>query len=121
LNCLGDALLGIIPFTDPVPMATVLHRALETRCENFFLTSRLKSPFRSKRIFMRSLFENRILLAQFLVLYRAYRQITIPQDQMIREVIAYDLFNSSHTCCISAFVQVLFHMIPLKLMILAWP
>jgi hypothetical protein len=40
---------------------------------------------------------------------------------MIREVIAPGLFNRSHTCYISAFVQVLFHIIPLKLMILTWP
>jgi hypothetical protein len=80
LNCLGDALFNIIPSTDPVPMATVLHRALETCYEKFFLTSGLKSPFCSKRIFMHSLFESRILLARFLVLYRAYRQITIPQS-----------------------------------------
>jgi ubiquitin C-terminal hydrolase len=40
---------------------------------------------------------------------------------MIREVIAPGLFNPSHTCYINAFVQVLFHIIPLKLMILAWP
>jgi hypothetical protein len=80
LNCFGDALPDIIPFTDPVPMATVLHQALKTCCGNFFLTSRLKSPFRSKRIFMHSLFESRILLAQFLASYRAYRQITIPNQ-----------------------------------------
>jgi hypothetical protein len=125
LNCLGDALPDINPFTDPVPLTTVLHRPLETCCEKCFLTSGLMSPFRSKSIFMHSLVETRILLARFLVLYRAYRHITIPesipQDQMIREVIAPRLFNPSHTCCINAFVQVLFHIIPLKLMILAWP
>jgi hypothetical protein len=125
LNCLGDALPDFIPFTDPVPMATVLHWAFETCYENFLLTSELKSPFHSKRIFMYSLTETRILLTRFLVLYRACQEIPIPlsirQDQMIREVIAPGLFNPSHTCYINASVQVLFHIIPLKLMILAWP
>jgi hypothetical protein len=105
-------------------MASVLHRALETCCEKFFLTSGLRSPFRSKRIFMHSLFESRILLSRFLVLCRAYRYITIPQsipqDQMIRQVIALGFCNPLHTCSISAFVHVLFHIIPLK-HILAWP
>jgi hypothetical protein len=72
LNSLGDALLDIIPFTDPVPMATVPHRAFEIWCEKLFLTSGLKSPFRSRRIFMHSPFESRILLARFVVLYRTY-------------------------------------------------
>jgi hypothetical protein len=45
LNFLGDALPDFIPFTDPVPMATVLHRALETCYGKFFLTSGLKSHF----------------------------------------------------------------------------
>jgi hypothetical protein len=40
---------------------------------------------------------------------------------MIREVIAPGLFNPFHSCYINAFVQVLFHILPLKLMILAWP
>jgi hypothetical protein len=40
---------------------------------------------------------------------------------MIREVIAQGLFNPSPICDINAFVQVLFHIIPLKFMILAWP
>jgi hypothetical protein len=39
LNCLGHGLPEIIPFTDPVPMAAVPHRALETCDENVFLTS----------------------------------------------------------------------------------
>jgi hypothetical protein len=125
LKCLGDALPDFSPFTNPVPMATVLHRALETCYEDFLLTSGLKSLFRSRRIFMYSLAETCILLARFLVLYRAYQQIpiplSIPQDQMIRDVIAPGLFNPSHTCHINAFVQVLFHIIPLKVMILAWP
>jgi hypothetical protein len=72
LNCLGDALPDIIPFTDPVPMATDLHRALGTCCEKFFLTSGLISPFCSRRIFMHSLVESRILLTRFLGPYRAY-------------------------------------------------
>jgi hypothetical protein len=80
LNSLGDALPDIIPFTDPVPMATVLHWALETCCEKFFLISGIMSPFRSKRIFMHSLFESCILLARFLILDHAYRQITIPNQ-----------------------------------------
>jgi hypothetical protein len=42
LNCLGDALPDIIPFTDSAPMVTVLHQALETCCEKFFLASGLK-------------------------------------------------------------------------------
>jgi ubiquitin C-terminal hydrolase len=74
---------------------------------------------------MYSLAGTRILLPRFLVLYRAYQQIpiplSIPQDQMIREVTTPGLFNPSHTCYINAFVQVLFHIIPLELMILAWP
>jgi hypothetical protein len=125
LNSLGDVLPDFIPYTDPVPMATVLDRVFEPFCEEFILTSGLKLPFRSRRIFMHSLVETRIPLARFLVLYGAYRHITIPQsipqEQMIREVIAPALFNRSHTCYISVFVQVLFSMIPLKLMILAWP
>jgi hypothetical protein len=79
LNCLGDALPDFIPFTDPVPMATVLHRALEICCKKFLLTSGLKSPFRLRRICMYSLAETRILLARFLVLFRAYQLIPIPQ------------------------------------------
>jgi hypothetical protein len=40
---------------------------------------------------------------------------------MIREVTAPGLFNPSHAWDINAFVQVLFHIVSLKLMILVWP
>jgi hypothetical protein len=37
LNCLGDAFPRINPFTDHVPIATVIHRALETCRAQFLL------------------------------------------------------------------------------------
>jgi hypothetical protein len=73
---------------------------------------------------MYPLAETHILRARFLVLYGADHQVpiplSIPQDQNIREVIVCRLVNPPHALHVSPFVQGLFHIIPLKLMILAW-
>jgi hypothetical protein len=74
--------------------------------------------------FMNSLFETRILLSPFLVIYRVYRQCRIPrssQSQMIDEVIGPNLINPRNTRNFNAFVQLLFHILPFRLMIIAWP
>jgi hypothetical protein len=41
--------------------------------------------------------------------------------QMISQFIGPGLINRAHICCINAFVQVLFHILPLRYLILAWP
>jgi hypothetical protein len=40
---------------------------------------------------------------------------------MIDEVIGPGLINPRNTCYVDAFVQLLFHALPLRLMIVAWP
>jgi hypothetical protein len=40
---------------------------------------------------------------------------------MIDEVIGPGFINPRNTCSVNAFVQLLFHILPLKLMIAAWP
>jgi hypothetical protein len=40
---------------------------------------------------------------------------------MIDEMIGRDLINPRNTCYVNAFVQLLFHILPLQLMIVAWP
>jgi hypothetical protein len=73
---------------------------------------------------MNSLFETRILLSRFLLIYRVYRQYRIPRSlhsQMIDEVIGSGLINPRNTRYVNAFVQLLFHILPLRLMIIAWP
>jgi hypothetical protein len=73
---------------------------------------------------MNYFFETRILLWWFLVTYRVYRQCRLPrslQSQMIDEVIGPGLVNPRNTCDVNAFVQLLFHILPRRLMIVAWP
>jgi hypothetical protein len=78
---------------------------------------------------MHSLLESHILLARFLNLYRVYWHIQIPQsiaqfmlsDQLIQEVIGPGLINPSYTHYINALVQLIFHILPLRLLILVWP
>jgi hypothetical protein len=41
--------------------------------------------------------------------------------QMIQEVTGLGLTNPSHPCYINAFAQTLFHILPLRLIILVWP
>jgi hypothetical protein len=73
---------------------------------------------------MLSLFETHILLSQFLVLHRVYRHIqireSIVQAQLIQDVIGPHLIDPSHACYINTFVQFLFHILPLRLLMLAW-
>jgi hypothetical protein len=62
-------------------------------------------------------------LSRFPVIYRVYRQCRIPrslQSQMIDEVIGPGLINPRNPCYVNALVQLLFHILPLKLMIVAW-
>jgi hypothetical protein len=54
---------------------------------------------------------------------RVYRQCHIrqsSQSHMIYEVIRPGLINPRDTCYISAFMQLLFHILPLRLLILGW-
>jgi hypothetical protein len=72
---------------------------------------------------MNSLFETRISLSQFLVIYRLYHQCRIPrslQSRMINELIGPNLINPGNTCYVNAFVQLDIHILPLRLMIVAW-
>jgi hypothetical protein len=77
-----------------------------------------------KRPFVHSLFETRILLFWFLATYRVYRQYHIrqlPQSHMIDEVIKPGLINRRDACYVDAFMQLLFHVLPLRSLIVAWP
>jgi hypothetical protein len=77
-----------------------------------------------KQQFMNCLFETQILLSRFLVIYRVYRQCRFPrsfQSQIIDEMIGPGLINPRNTYCVNSFVQLLFHILPLTLMIVAWP
>jgi hypothetical protein len=56
--------------------------------------------------------------------YRVYRQYHIhqsSQSHMIDEVIRPGLINPRDTCYINAFIQLLFHVLPLRFLIVAWP
>jgi hypothetical protein len=105
--------------------ATVLHRIIQTCCAKFLLTTNAQSGIRGKRIFMDSFFESLILPLRFLALDRAFRQNKFPesrfQAQMIDGLIGSGLINPRCTSYIDAFVQVLSHIGPLRLMIIAWP
>jgi hypothetical protein len=73
---------------------------------------------------MNSLFKTRRLLLRFIVIYCVYRQCHIPrssQSQMIDDVIGSDLINPRNTSYVNAFVKLLFHIRPLRLLIVAWP
>jgi hypothetical protein len=63
--------------------------------------------------------------AQFFVLYRAHRQTRFPEltshFQMIQEVIGPGVTSLSHACRINAFAQTLYDILPLGLVIPAWP
>jgi hypothetical protein len=119
-NCLGD----IVPQSDisgsSAPVAMLLRRVLQTCCIKFVSVTDDRLPFRMKQQFMNSLFETWILLSRFLVIYRIYRQWRIPrslQSQMVDEVIGPGLINPRNICYVNAFVQLFFHILPLRLII----
>jgi hypothetical protein len=77
-----------------------------------------------KRPFVNSLFETRILLSEFLVTNRVYDQYHIRQSSqfhMIDEIIRPGLINARDTCYINVFMQLLFHILRLRLLIVASP
>jgi hypothetical protein len=56
--------------------------------------------------------------------YRVYRQRHICQSSQfhtIDEVIRPGPINARGACCANAFMQLLFHIPPLRLLIVAWP
>jgi hypothetical protein len=58
------------------------------------------------------------------VTYRVYRQYHIRQSSQshtIDEVIKPDLINPSDVCSVNTFMQLLYHILPLRLLIVAWP
>jgi hypothetical protein len=122
-NCLGDIVPQNYISGPSMPVAALLRRVLRTCCAKFVSVTDERLPFRMKQQFMNSLFETRILLSRFLVIYRFYRQCRIPQSlqsQMTDEVMRPGLVNSRNTCYVHAFVQFLFHILDLRLMIVAW-
>jgi hypothetical protein len=123
-NCLGDVVPQSYMSRPFVSVATLLRRVLQTYRAKFVSVTDERLPFRMKQQFVNPLFETRILLSRFLVIYRVYHQGRIPkslQSQMIDEVIGPGLINPRNTCCVNAFVQLLFHILHLRLMIVAWP
>jgi hypothetical protein len=67
----------------------------------------------------------RMVLPRFLVLYRFNRKLQLPEATFENEIMPYligpGLLNRSHLCWINAFVQRVFHILALRLIILAWP
>jgi hypothetical protein len=62
-------------------------------------------------------------LSSFLMTYRVYRQCHIHQSShshMINEVIRPGFINPRDACSVNAFIQLLFHILPLRLLIFAW-
>jgi hypothetical protein len=95
-NCLGDIVPQIHISRSPMPAATLLHRRLQTCCAEFVSVINEQLPLRLKGQFMNSLFEVRILLSRFLVIYRVYRQCRFPrssQSQTIDDVIGPGLID----------------------------
>jgi hypothetical protein len=93
----GSVLPGIDRIRARVPVATVLHRVIETCCAGFWLITKTRSILRFRRMFMQSLLESRILFSRFLLLYRVYIQIRSPepfsQSHMIDEVVGLSVIN----------------------------
>jgi hypothetical protein len=106
-NCFGDIVPQSYISGLSVPVATFLRRVLQTRCAKFVSVTDERLPFRGKQQFMNSLFEIRILLSPFLVIYRVYHQCRVPrssQFQTIDEVIGPGPINPRNTCHVDAFV-----------------
>jgi hypothetical protein len=123
-NWLQDFFLQITISEPSVPVATLLRRVLSTCYVKFVLVPDKRWPFRMKRPFANALFETRILLSEFLLTYHVYRQTHIrqsSQSHMIDEVTRPGLINPRDTCYVNAFMPSLFHILPLRLLIVAWP
>jgi hypothetical protein len=123
-DCLGNFFPQIAISGLSVPVATLLRWVLSTCRAKFVLVPDKRLPFRMKRPFVNSLFETRVLLSQFLVTYRVYWQYHIrqsSQSHMINEVIRPGLVNPRDARYVHAFMQLLFHILRLRLLIVAWP
>jgi hypothetical protein len=73
-NCLGDIIPQSYISGPSVPVAMLFRRVLQTCCAKFVSVTDERLPFRMKQQLMNSLFETRILLSRFLVIYHVYRQ-----------------------------------------------
>jgi hypothetical protein len=123
-NCLGDIILQSYISRPSVLIATLLRRVLQTCYTKFVSVTDEQLPFGMKQQFMNSLCETRILLSRFLVIYRVYRQCRIPrslQSRMIDEVIGPAFINPRNTCYVHAFLQLLFYIPSLRLLVIASP
>jgi hypothetical protein len=123
-NCLGGDSLPINTIGAPVSLATILHRSVANSVMKLSMAMK-STAIHPARIFVHLLFETRVRLSRFLVLYRFHRTFQAPEaafeNQIMRDLIGPGLLNGSYRCYINAFVQKLFHILPLRLLILAWP
>jgi ubiquitin C-terminal hydrolase len=117
-NCLGS-------IVNSVPVATIFHRLLEDRTAKFLMTMQSPSLICARTSFMELLLGTQILFSRFLVLHRIQPQIetilAMRPSTLPEEVFGSGIMNPSHPCYINAFVQVLFYILPLRLLVLAWP
>jgi ubiquitin C-terminal hydrolase len=79
--------------------------------------------FGCENIFTQSVEESPISVARFPLLDRVHSQMQLhdpfSQFDVIHQVIGRGLRNPGHACYINAFLQVLFHILRLRLLILA--
>jgi hypothetical protein len=124
INCLGPERAQIQLTQTSVSLARVLNCAIGSSSVKL-LTSMSSSGIPSKQILLQSLAQTKTLFGRYLILYRAslrmLTRISKCETLMIEDVIGPGLFNRSHLCYISAFVQVLFHILPLRPIIRYWP
>jgi hypothetical protein len=122
-NCVRDESREINRIENPVPMAGVLHQGIEACWEQFLLITKSKSWIHSHRIFTQSLFESRIFLSPFPLLYRVYHRENLSEStsqcQMIHEVIGPGVIHPSYAYDIKTFAQTLSYILLLTLRILA--
>jgi hypothetical protein len=124
-QCLGGDQPRIDARESAVSLAGILHHLVMTSFTKLSIVMKSNTPIHPNRIFMHSLLETRLSLSQVLGLYRFNRKLQLPEaifeNEIMPDLIDPGLLNRSHRCDINAFVQTLFHILPLRLMILAWP
>jgi hypothetical protein len=124
INCLGPERAQIQLTQRSVSLASALNCAIGTSTAKL-ITLMSSSGISSRQILMQSLAQIKTLFGRYLILYRASLQmltrISKCETLMIQDVIGPGLSNKSNLCYISAFVQLLFHVLPLRPIIRYWP
>jgi hypothetical protein len=124
-NCLGPIWTEYQIYPHSVTLSHVLEAIIKNCLAKLVVKPSQHLSIGDRRPILHAFETMKVYLTRFLVLYRVKHLIPYPQTvlptELIHQFIGPGLINRSHTCYINAFVQMLFHILPIRYLILALP